>query len=169
MKGKLPFGQHRLAGETGCGWNRVHLAPSARGVQACGPPDGQEAGEPEREHGVGQGLQICGQEYKQNLGHGRWVQAERAWLRGCWSRRGQGLGAVGVLVTRGTVYKGVAGTGLLWGRWGERKPSPPSSLGAKSRSQNPKGQVLIPSPHGCGVGAGVSSSRPISRQQHKPL
>lgn len=70
-----------------------------------------------------------------------------------------------MLVTRGTVYKGVAGTGP-WGRWGERKnPSPPSSLGAKS-SQELKGQVLIPS---LLWGEGRRLQPPLKAHFHVPI
>ena len=87
VKGKLPL----RGGTDSLGRQAVWMEPgppqlSARGAQACGPADGQEAGEPERDRGIGQGVQICGQECEQNLGHGRLVQAERAWLRGRWSQ-----------------------------------------------------------------------------------
>lgn len=133
--------------------------PSARGVQACGPPDGQEAGEPEREHGVGQGLQICGQEYKQNLGHGRWVQAERAWLRGCWSRaRDRGLEPWGCWSPGEQCTKVWQGQGPL-GEVGRKKTPPhPPVWELRAEARILRDRCSYP-PHGCGVGAGVSSSK----------
>lgn len=76
---------------------------------------------------------------------------------------GQGLEAVGVLVTRGTVYKAVAGTGPSGGGGEKENPSPPPSLGAKSRSQNPKGQVLIPSSRLWGGGRRLQLKGPFPR------
>lgn len=160
VKGKLPLRAAQTRwGDRLCGWNRVHLGRLHGACRPAGRQTARRRGEPEREHGVGQGLQICGQEYKQNLGHGRWVQAERAWLRGCWSRaRDRGLEPWGCWSPGEQCTKVWQGQGPL-GEVGRKKTPPhPPVWELRAEARILRDRCSYP-PHGCGVGAGVSSSK----------